>query len=158
MYHKLFCIKTVLVLHFHRQYRESIILNGNLWNTAEHLHFWTSRKKKNALQSNKQHTDKTMHNLMSWNILNTSHETKNAVSVKQYTHTKTYFASKRSLFSILPWTVSGFWKITYYIRSVYSSYKNCKKSNYSRNYLIMTSSLTSAHGQTRWHAACDYPK
>ena len=49
-----------------------------------------------------------MHNLMSWNILNTSHETKNAVSVKQYTSTKTYFASKLSLFSIYPelWVAS----------------------------------------------------
>ena len=59
-----------------------------------------------------------MHNLMSWNILNSSHETKNVVSVKQYTSTKTYFASKRSLFSILPWIVSGFWKITYYMQHV----------------------------------------
>ena len=47
---------------------------------------------------------------------------------KQYTSAKTYFASKLSLFSILPWIESGFWKITYYIRSTFSSHQNYKKA------------------------------
>ena len=46
--------------------------------------------KRNTLQSDKQHTDKTMHNLLSWNILNSSHETVFNNLKTQYQYTTMY--------------------------------------------------------------------